>query len=92
MQALGLWMEVERGAGVQQSNTRTMIFPIQHLVSYISRFMALEPGDVVTTGTPPGVGLGMKPERYLKAGDVMRLGVDGLGVQEQRVRAWAEAA
>ncbi len=90
-QALGLWMEVN-GERVQQSNTRTMIFPIRHLVSYISRFMALEPGDVVTTGTPPGVGLGMKPERYLKAGDVMRLGVDGLGVQEQRVRAWAEAA
>ena len=90
-QNLDLWMEVN-GERVQHSSTRTMIFPIRHLVSYISRFMVLEPGDVVTTGTPPGVGLGMKPERYLKAGDTMRLGVDGLGVQEQRVRAWAAAA
>ena len=90
-QALGLWLEVN-GERLQHSNTRTMIFPIRHLVSYISRFMVLEPGDVITTGTPPGVGLGMKPERYLKAGDTMRLGVDGLGVQQQRVRAWAAAA
>jgi len=90
-QALDLWMEVN-GERLQHSNTRTMIFPIRHLVSYISRFMVLEPGDVITTGTPPGVGLGMKPERYLKAGDTMRLGVDGLGVQQQRVRAWAAAA
>lgn len=90
-QALGLWMEVN-GERLQHSNTRTMIFPIRHLVSYISRFMVLEPGDVITTGTPPGVGLGMKPERYLNAGDTMRLGVDGLGVQQQRVRSWNEAA
>lgn len=90
-QDLNLWLEVN-GERVQSSSTRTMIFPIRHLLSYISRFMVLEPGDVVTTGTPPGVGLGMKPERYLKPGDVMRLGVDGLGVQEQRVRVWAAAA
>ena len=90
-QALNLWLEVN-GERVQKSHTSDMIFPIRHLVSYISRFMVLEPGDLVTTGTPPGVGLGMKPERYLKPGDTMRLGVDGLGVQEQRVRAWAAAA
>lgn len=90
-QNLRLWLEVN-GERVQHSHTRTMIFPVRHLVSYISRFMVLEPGDVVTTGTPPGVGLGMKPERYLKVGDVMRLGVDGLGVQQQHVRAWAAAA
>lgn len=88
-QALGLWLEVN-GERLQQSHTGTMIFPMRHLVSYISRFMVLEPGDLVTTGTPPGVGLGMKPERYLKPGDTMRLGVDGLGVQEQRVRAFAQ--
>ena len=90
-QALELWMEVN-GERMQHSHTSTMIFPIRHLVAYISRFMVLEPGDVVTTGTPPGVGLGMTPERYLKAGDVMRLGVEGLGVQEQRVRAWSAVA
>ncbi len=90
-QVLNLWMDVN-GERLQKSNTRTMIFPIKHLVSYISRFMTLEPGDVVTTGTPPGVGLGMKPERYLKPGDTMRLGVDGLGVQEQSVRRWPAAA
>lgn len=90
-QDLGLWMEVN-GERVQNASTRTMIFPIRHLVFYISRFMTLEPGDIVTTGTPPGVGLGMKPERYLKAGDTMRLGVERLGVQQQRVRAWAAAA
>lgn len=90
-QDLNLWMEVN-GERVQNATTRTMIFPIRHLVSYISRFMTLEPGDVITTGTPPGVGLGMKPERYLKAGDTMRLSVERLGVQEQQVRSWAVAA
>lgn len=90
-QDLTLWMEVN-GERVQNATTRTMIFPIRHLVSYISRFMTLEPGDVITTGTPPGVGLGMKPERYLKAGDTMRLSVERLGVQEQQVRSWAVAA
>ena len=88
-QALSLWLEVN-GERVQASHTSDMIFPIRHLVSYISRFMVLEPGDVVTTGTPPGVGLGMKPERYLKAGDTMRLGVDGLGIQQQHVRAFVQ--
>lgn len=83
-QNLVLWLEVN-GERVQNASTRTMIFPIPMLLSYISRFMILEPGDVVTTGTPPGVGLGMKPPRYLKAGDVMRLAVEGLGEQRQRV-------
>jgi 2-keto-4-pentenoate hydratase/2-oxohepta-3-ene-1,7-dioic acid hydratase in catechol pathway len=63
-----------------------MIFGVQHLVWYLSQFMVLEPGDVITTGTPPGVGLGMKPPRFLKAGDVMELGIDGLGRQRQVCR------
>lgn len=70
----------------QDGTTETMIFGVRHLVWYISQFMTLEPGDVVSTGTPPGVGLGMKPPVYLKDGDVMRLSVEGLGVQEQQVR------
>lgn len=84
-QNLSLWLEVN-GERVQSSSTRTMIFPIAHLVSYISRYMILEPGDLVTTGTPPGVGLGMKPPRFLKPGDVMTLSVEGLGEQRQVVR------
>lgn len=87
-QNLGLWLEVN-GERVQSANTRTMIFPIRTLVSYVSRFMILEPGDVITTGTPPGVGLGMKPPRYLQPGFEMRLGIDGLGIQRQLVRAAA---
>ena len=84
-QNLALWLDVN-GERVQKSSTKTMIFPIAHLISYISRFMILEAGDLVTTGTPPGVGLGMKPERYLKKGDVMTLSVEGLGEQRQVVR------
>jgi len=87
-QNLRLWLEVN-GERVQNANTRTMIFPIRKLVSYVSRFMILDPGDVITTGTPPGVGLGMKPPRYLQPGFEMRLGIDGLGIQKQRVRATA---
>lgn len=83
-QALQLWLELN-GQRVQNGSTGTMIFGCAELVSYISRFMTLLPGDVITTGTPPGVGTGMKPPRYLKAGDTLRLGIDGLGVQEQRV-------
>jgi 2-keto-4-pentenoate hydratase/2-oxohepta-3-ene-1,7-dioic acid hydratase in catechol pathway len=67
-----------------------MIFSIAKILSDVSQYVALLPGDIITTGTPPGVGLGMKPEAYLKPGDVMRLGVDGLGVQEQRVLRWGE--
>lgn len=81
---LAMWLEVN-GEKVQNGSTKTMIFGVAHLVSYISQFMVLDPGDLITTGTPPGVGLGMKPPRYLKAGDVMRLGIEGLGVQSQKV-------
>ncbi len=84
-QQLGLWLDVN-GKRLQDGSTRTMIFSIAHLVSHMSRFLILEPGDLVTTGTPPGVGLGMKPERYLRRGDVMTLGIDGLGEQRQQVR------
>ena len=85
-QNLGLSLEVN-GARMQNGNTRTMIFGCAEIVSYISRFMTLLPGDVIATGTPPGVGLGMKPPRYLKAGDTLRLSIEGLGVQEQKVVA-----
>jgi 2-keto-4-pentenoate hydratase/2-oxohepta-3-ene-1,7-dioic acid hydratase in catechol pathway len=71
----------------QRGNTRTMVFNCAHLVSYISQFMTLLPGDIITTGTPPGVGLGMKPPQYLKVGDVVTLGIQGLGEQRQRVVA-----
>ncbi|WP_372426341.1 fumarylacetoacetate hydrolase family protein [Salinarimonas chemoclinalis] len=87
-QDLALFLDVN-GQRMQTGSTRTMIFSCAQLVSYISHFMALEPGDVITTGTPPGVGLGMKPPRYLKEGDVVRLGIEKLGEQEQRVRAFA---
>lgn len=85
---LPIWLELD-GRRVQNSSTRMMIFRIPFLVSYISQFMSLQPGDIISTGTPPGVGLGMKPEPvYLRAGQVMRLGIDGLGEQRQRtVRA-----
>ena len=81
---LGMRLEVN-GVSRQDGSTRTIIFGVAHLVSYLSRFMTLHPGDVVTTGTPPGVGLGMKPQLYLKVGDVMRLEIDGLGHQQQTV-------
>jgi 2,4-diketo-3-deoxy-L-fuconate hydrolase len=83
-QTLDLWLELN-GKRVQNSNTADMIFPISKLVSYLSHCLMLETGDIVTTGTPPGVGLGMKPPQYLKRGDVMRLGIEKLGVQQQRV-------
>lgn len=85
-QALAMFLDVN-GAAAQRGNTATMIFGVMHLVSYLSQFMVLEPGDVVTTGTPPGVGMGRKPPVYLKAGDRMRLGIAGLGEQNQRVVA-----
>ncbi|MCK1281836.1 fumarylacetoacetate hydrolase family protein [Bradyrhizobium sp. 61] len=88
VQNLDLFLDVN-GVRRQTGNTRTMIFGVELLVSYISRFMALEAGDVITTGTPPGVGLGMKPPMFLKAGDVVTLGVSGLGKQTQRVAARA---
>jgi 2,4-diketo-3-deoxy-L-fuconate hydrolase len=87
VQALNMWLDVN-GERMQTGSTATMIFSVKTLVSYISQFIALEPGDVITTGTPPGVGQGKKPPRFLKAGDTMALGVDGLGRQAQRVVAW----
>ena len=87
-QTLGMWLDVN-GVKRQRGSTRTMVFGCAHLVSYISRFMTLLPGDIITTGTPPGVGLGMKPPLYLNVGDVMSLGIDGLGEQRQRVIAYA---
>jgi 2-keto-4-pentenoate hydratase/2-oxohepta-3-ene-1,7-dioic acid hydratase in catechol pathway len=86
-QALDLWCEVD-GKRMQNGSTKTMIFSVKHLVSYVSHFITLHPGDVIATGTPPGVGLGIKPEPiFLKAGQVMRLGVQGLGEQQQRLVA-----
>lgn len=81
-QDLHMWLEVD-GKRFQDGSTRTMIFGVAHLVSYISQFMSLQPGDVISTGTPPGVGLGQKPPLYLKPGQVMRLGIEGLGEQRQ---------
>ena len=86
-QALELWLDVNERR-FQHGSTRTMVFGVARLVSYISRFMTLHPGDLISTGTPPGVGLGQKPPRFLKAGDALRLGVSGLGEQRTRVHAW----
>jgi len=81
--ALSLWLEVD-GKRYQDGNTRTMIFKVPYIISYLSRFMSLQPGDVISTGTPPGVGLGQKPQPvYLRAGQTMRLGIEGLGEQQQ---------
>ncbi|GGG04895.1 2-hydroxyhepta-2,4-diene-1,7-dioate isomerase [Rhizobium wenxiniae] len=85
VQNLGLWLDIN-GERRQTGSTSSMIFSLAHIVSYLSRFMRLEPGDIITTGTPPGVGMGMKPPTYLKRGDVMTLGIDGLGEQRQTVR------
>ncbi|AMO23872.1 fumarylacetoacetate hydrolase family protein [Ramlibacter solisilvae] len=84
VQRLDMWLDVN-GKRMQTGNTRTMIFDCAKLVSYVSEFMTLMPGDVITTGTPPGVGLGMKPPTYLKKGDVVTLGIEGLGEQRQLV-------
>ncbi len=83
-QSLGLWLEVN-GTRYQDGNTNTMIFPVSKIISYLSECMSLQPGDVIATGTPPGVGMGMKPQIFLRAGDAMRVGVEGLGVQAQRI-------
>ena len=88
-QNLGMWLEVD-GHRYQDGSTRTMIFGVRFLVHYISQFMSLQPGDIISTGTPPGVGMGIKPEPvWLKPGQTMRLGIEGLGVQTQRTRAYA---
>jgi 2-keto-4-pentenoate hydratase/2-oxohepta-3-ene-1,7-dioic acid hydratase in catechol pathway len=89
-QNLSMWLDVN-GERMQNGSTRTMIFNVAQIVSYVSHFMILEPGDVITTGTPPGVGMGMKPQRYLKSGDVMALGIEGLGEQRQQVVAFEES-
>ncbi len=86
-QNLSIWLELN-GKKMQNGNTKTMVFNIKELVSYVSHYMTLYPGDIIATGTPPGVGMGMKPPRYLKKGDEMKLGIDGLGVQIQKVISW----
>ena len=96
-QRLGLWLDLN-GQRMQTGHTRTMVFSVAKLVSYVSRFITLEPGDVLTTGTPPGVGMGRRDAagqpapRFLRRGDVMTLGIDGLGEQRQRVVAFRAAA
>jgi ureidoglycolate lyase len=83
-QKLDMWLELN-GKRVQNGSTATMVFGVYHIVAYLSQFFTLLPGDIITTGTPPGVGMGMKPPRYLKPGDRMRLEIAGLGMQEQKV-------
>ena len=81
-------MELDlNGERMQTGNTKTMIFNVDHIVSYVSRYMSLQPGDIITTGTPPGVGMGMKPQKFLKAGDEMRLSIELLGEQKSKVVA-----
>jgi 2-keto-4-pentenoate hydratase/2-oxohepta-3-ene-1,7-dioic acid hydratase in catechol pathway len=89
VQNLDMWLDVN-GERMQTGSTRTMIFNVAQIVSYVSHFMILEPGDVITTGTPPGVGMGKKPPRYLKAGEVVTLGIQGLGEQRQRMIAFED--
>jgi 2-keto-4-pentenoate hydratase/2-oxohepta-3-ene-1,7-dioic acid hydratase in catechol pathway len=91
-QKLGMWLDLN-GNRMQTGSTKTMIFSVAKLVSYVSEFMTLEPGDIITTGTPPGVGMGIKKDGqsapiYLKRGDVMTLGIDGVGQQRQKVVAF----
>ncbi len=87
--ALSMWLDVD-GHRYQNGSTATMVYKIPHLIAYCSRFMSLQAGDIISTGTPPGVGLGQKPPVYLRGGEVMRLGIDGLGVQTQKVRKEGE--
>lgn len=87
-QNLSMWLEVD-GKRYQNGSTKTMIFGVAHVVSYVSQFMSLQPGDIISTGTPPGVGMGIKPEPvWLKPGNVMRLGIEGMGEQTQNVKAY----
>jgi 2-keto-4-pentenoate hydratase/2-oxohepta-3-ene-1,7-dioic acid hydratase in catechol pathway len=85
-QNLKIWLEID-GRHFQNGSTRTMIFGVRYLVSYVSQFMSLQPGDIISTGTPPGVGMGQKPPRFLQPGNRMRLGIEGLGEQNQKVIA-----
>jgi 2-keto-4-pentenoate hydratase/2-oxohepta-3-ene-1,7-dioic acid hydratase in catechol pathway len=86
-QELDMWLDLN-GQRMQTGNTRTMIFGVAKLISYVSTFMTLEPGDIIATGTPPGVGMGKSPPAYLKSGDAMCLGIEKLGEQRQQVAAW----
>jgi 2,4-diketo-3-deoxy-L-fuconate hydrolase len=88
-QALAMYLDVN-GERRQTGTTATMVFSVAHIIAYLSRFVTLVPGDVISTGTPPGVGMGMKPQQFLQAGDVMELGVEGLGVQRQSVEAYRD--
>jgi len=88
VQKLDLYLEVN-GKRMQTGSTETMIFTVAQIVSYLSRYMTLEPGDIIATGTPPGVGMGRTPQRFLKKGDMMRVGIAGLGEQQQDVIGWA---
>lgn len=81
---LNMWLSVN-GEKQQNGNTKTMVFKVPHLIAYCSQFMSLQPGDIISTGTPPGVGLGFNPPKYLKGGDIVSLGIDGLGIQTQKV-------
>ena len=90
VQDLNMYLEVN-GKRMQTGNTANMIFTVAQIVSYLSKFMTLEPGDIICTGTPPGVGMGRKPQRFLKKGDQVRLGIEGLGEQQQEVLAWPKA-
>jgi 2-keto-4-pentenoate hydratase/2-oxohepta-3-ene-1,7-dioic acid hydratase in catechol pathway len=83
-QNLSMWLKVGDRM-MQNGSTRTMVYGVAHVVSYLSQFFTLHPGDIISTGTPPGVGMGMKPQRFLRVGETVRLGIDGLGQQEQRV-------
>ena len=86
---LGMWLSLN-GKKVQDGNSSNLIFKIPFLIHYLSQFMTLEPGDIISTGTPAGVGLGMNPPYYLKPGDVMELGIDGLGTSKQAVKAYGQ--
>ena len=88
VQNLDMWLDVD-GERMQTGSTRTMIFSVAHIVHYISQFMIMEPGDVITTGTPPGVGMGKKPPRYLRPGEIISLGIEKLGTQRQTTLAWS---
>jgi 2-keto-4-pentenoate hydratase/2-oxohepta-3-ene-1,7-dioic acid hydratase in catechol pathway len=88
-QSLHLWLDVD-GHRFQNGSTKTMVFGVAHLISYLSRFMSLQPGDIISTGTPPGVGFGQRPPIYLRPGQVMTLGIDGLGQQRQTVVAYTK--
>ena len=85
-QNLNLWLDLN-GKRMQDGSTKTMVYGVNFLISYISQFMSLQPGDIISTGTPPGVGMGMKPQVFLKPGDVMKLGIEGLGEQTQKTVA-----